>query len=180
VFPVAATVGLAAILMILKRVVADYRRKVAGQPDIRPHGELLYMLGGFLKPTTTPEPVPAPRRRKAVAQPEPQPALAPAPVPAQAELPPARPRIVPDPDPQPGQVSRPIEMTDEIWSALESGMPEGQLADRHPSLGSRFRVKQIVKAYREGRLVPGTRENVDGVPVIWAGDESSEVASSGK
>jgi hypothetical protein len=177
VFPVSATVAMAAGLMILKRVVADHRARIAAQADIRPHHELLYMLGGFPKPIAPAVPEPAPRRKRqpAVAQPAPQPALAAAP----AELTPARPRIVPDPDPQPGQVSRPIEMTDEIWAALESGMPDSQLADRHPSLGSRFRVKQIVQAYREGRLVPGTRENVDGVPVIWAGDQISEVASDG-
>lgn len=184
VFPVSATVALAAGLMILKRVAQDYRRKAETQADIRPHNELLYMLGGPPKPIVPEVPAVAPtppKRRRAVTPAEPQPALAAAPVQEkQAELPPARPRAVPDPDPQPGQVSRPIEMTDAIWQALESGMPDAELSDRHPSLGSRFRVRQIVKAYREGRLVPGTRENVDGAPVIWAGDDSSEVASGGK
>jgi hypothetical protein len=186
VFPVSATVALAAGLMILKRVAQDYRKRAEAQADIRPHGELLYMLGGFPAPIAQPVPVPAvtaPKRRKAVAPPEPKitlPALTPAPAPVQAELPPARPRAVPDPDPQPGQVSRPIQMTDEIWRDLESGMPAKDLADRYPSLGSRFRVKQIVDAHLEGRLVPGTRENVDGAPVIWAGGPDAEVASDGR
>lgn len=181
VFPVSATVGMAALLMILKRVVADYRKKVATRADIRPHGELLYMLGGFPAPIAQPVPVPAvtaPKRRKqaAVAPPEPKitlPALTAAPA---EVLPPARPRAVPDPEPKPGQVSRPIEITDDIWAALESGVSGPKLAAAHPELGGTFRVCQIVDAYREGRLVPGTREDVGGTPVVWAGGQNSEVS----
>jgi hypothetical protein len=190
VFPISATVAMAAGLMILKRVVADHRAKIAAQADIRPHGELLYMLGGFPKPiapavpaAAMEEPVKPKRKRAAVTPPEPNietPALAPAPQTVQAELPAARPRAVPDPDPKPGQVSRPIVITDDVWRALESGVSGTKLAAAHPELGGTFRVCQIVDAYREGRLVPGTRENVSGTPVVWAGDRSSEVASSGK
>lgn len=184
VFPVSATVAMAAGLMILKRVVKDHRARIAARADIRPHGELLYMLGGFPAPIAQPVPVPAvtaPKRRKqaAVAPPEPKitlPALS-ALTAAPAEvLPPARPRAVPDPEPKPGQVSRPIEITDDIWAALESGVSGPKLAAAHPELGGTFRVCQIVDAYREGRLVPGTREDVGGTPVVWAGGQNSEVS----
>lgn len=180
VFPVSATVALAAGLMILKRVAQDHRAAALAQADIRPHGELLYQLGGFGLPAK-PGPLaveepPRPKRRKAVAPAEPQSAL---PAPVQAEMPPSRPRAVPDPAPRSGEVSRPIQMTDEIWRDLEAGLPAKDMADRYPSLGSRFRVKQIVDAHRAGQLVPGTRENVDGAPVVWAGQDS-EVASGGK
>lgn len=187
VFPVSATIAMASVLMILKRVVSDYRAKVAAQADIRPHHEVLYMLGGFPAPIAQPAPpvVPAAKRRKAVAPPEPKitlPALiaAPAEVLPQAELPAARPRAVPDPEPKPGQVSRPIEITDDIWAALESGVSGPKLAAAHPELGGTFRVCQIVDAYREGRLVPGTREDVGGTPVVWAGAPDTEVASDGR
>jgi hypothetical protein len=202
VFPVAATIGLAALMMIMKRVVSDYRAKVAAAPDIRPHSELVYLLGGFPEPVRAPEPVvrqhgellgmlggfparaveaPARPKRKrpaAVTQTSTHPAVAAVePVP---ELPaPARPTVVPDPAPRTGQVSRPIVITDDIWALLESGVTGIKLASLHPELGGTFRVCQIVDAYREGRLVPGTRENVGGEPVEWAAGPGSEVASSG-
>ena len=155
--------------------------EVVTQPDTRPHGELLYPLGGFASPPPAPEPaVPAPKRKRPVAaKTEPKTALPDLPKPAELPSPP-RPRIVPDPAPRQGQVSRPIEITDAAWTALESGMPAEKLATVHPELGSRARVKQIVDAYRAGRLVPGADQVVDDAPVVWADDQDGEAASGGE